>query len=446
MADRLALFGDRREAGRRLAEALKTLREHELLVVALPRGGVPVAFEIAKALVAPLDILLVRKVGAPFHPEYGIGAIAEGGVRFIRREEVEMIGVSDEELERVVAAETAELERRRRLYRGAKEPLPVEGRTVILVDDGIATGGTAIAAGQALKARGAAKVVLAVPVAPPGSEQRLADDFDGVFCLAEPHGFSGVGQFYVDFGQVGDEEVIQLLEQARVPGQAAAVEDLPVPADPPPVERAVEIEPAPGARVAGDLRVPDDASGLVIFAHGSGSSRRSPRNREVAEALNEAGFATLLFDLLTTEEELDRANVFDIGLLAERLLAVTRWAQGEEGVRELAISYFGASTGAAAALCAAARVGADIRAVVSRGGRPDLALENLAEVVSPTLLIVGGADWQVLALNEEAAKMLSCEHEVAIVPGATHLFEEPGALERVADLAAEWFSRHTTVG
>lgn len=191
MADRLALFGDRREAGRRLAEALKTLRGHELLVVALPRGGVPVAFEVAKALVAPLDILLVRKLGAPFHPEYGIGAIAEGGIRFIRREEVEMIGVSDEELERVVAAETAELERRQRLYRGAEEPLPVKGRTVILVDDGIATGGTAIAAGQALKARGAAKVVLAVPVAPPGSEQRLADDFDGVFCLAEPHGFSG---------------------------------------------------------------------------------------------------------------------------------------------------------------------------------------------------------------------------------------------------------------
>lgn len=443
MADRLALFGDRREAGRRLAEALKPLRGNELLVVALPRGGVPVAFEIAKALVAPLDILLVRKVGAPFHPEYGIGAIAEGGIRFIRREEVEVIGVSDAELERVVAAETAELERRRRLYRGAEEPLPVKGRTVILVDDGIATGGTAIAAGQALKARGAAKVVLAVPVAPPGSEQRLADHFDGVFCLAEPHGFSGVGQFYVDFSQVSDEEVIQLLEQARVPGEAAAVDELAAPADPPPTERAVEIEPAPGARVAGDLRVPDDASGLVIFAHGSGSSRRSPRNRQVAEALNDAGLATLLFDLLTTEEERDRANVFDIGLLAERLLAVTRWAQGEEGVKELPISYFGASTGAAAALCAAARGGAEVRAVVSRGGRPDLAAESLAEVVSPTLLIVGGADWQVLALNEEAAKMLRCEHEVAIVPGATHLFEEPGALERVADLAAEWISRHS---
>lgn len=207
--------------------------------------------------------------------------------------------------------------------------------------------------------------------------------------------------------------------------------------------RPVGIELAPGLRLAGDLRLPDRPAGLVIFAHGSGSSRLSPRNRQVAEALNEAGFATLLFDLLTAEEELDRANVFDIGLLAERLLAVTHWAGGEESLGHLPISYFGASTGAAAALRAAARLGSGIRAVVSRGGRPDLAAESLEEVASPTLLIVGGADRQVLELNEQAAKLLCCEHEVAIVPGATHLFEEPGALERVAELAADWFSRYS---
>ena len=206
---------------------------------------------------------------------------------------------------------------------------------------------------------------------------------------------------------------------------------------------AVEIELAPGLRLAGDLRLPEPAAGLVMFAHGSGSSRLSPRNRQVAEVLNEASFATLLFDLLTTEEELDRAKVFDIGLLAERLLAVTRWAQGEEELRRLPISYFGASTGAAAALRAAAHLGAEIRAVVSRGGRPDLADESLEEVASPTLLIVGGADRQVLELNERAARLLRCAHEVAIVPGATHLFEEPGALERVAGLAADWFSRYS---
>jgi putative phosphoribosyl transferase len=203
-----------------------------------------------------------------------------------------------------------------------------------------------------------------------------------------------------------------------------------------PSELPVGIEVAPGVALAGDLRLPAGATGLVIFAHGSGSSRLSPRNRRVAEALNEASLATLLFDLLTQEEELDRRNVFDIGLLAERLIGVTRWARSGADLRELPVAYFGASTGAAAAL------GEEVLAVVSRGGRPDLAEEALLEVVSPTLLIVGGNDREVLALNEQAAAHLLCEHELAIVPGATHLFEEPGALERVEDLARKWFLRH----
>lgn len=423
MVNRLALFSDRRDAGRRLAEVLDRFAADEPLVVALPRGGVPVGFEIARALGAPLDILLVRKLGAPLNPEYGIGAIAEGGIRLIRSAELEPIGISSGELDEIVARELAELERRQRLYRGNGKPYAVDGRTVLLVDDGIATGGTAVVAAQALRQHGAGKVVLAVPVAPPGAEQRLAGAFDEVVCLEHPPDFFGIGQFYADFDQVGDDEVIRLL-QAVAPGQA------------------VEIELAAGVRLAGDLRLPEPAAGLAIFAHGSGSSRLSPRNRQVAEALNEAGLATLLFDLLTGDEELDRAKVFDIALLSERLLAVTRWAQGEAELRRLPISYFGASTGAAAALRAAAQLDGEIRAVVSRGGRPDLAAASLEDVVSPTLLIVGGADRQVLELNERAARLLRCEHEVAIVAGATHLFEEPGALGRVADLAADWLSTH----
>lgn len=197
---------------------------------------------------------------------------------------------------------------------------------------------------------------------------------------------------------------------------------------------------------ARDLNLPDGAAGLVIFAHGSGSSRLSPRNRQVAGALNEAGLATLLFDLLTPEEEVDRRNVFDIALLAERLIVATRWARSEAALKALPAGYFGASTGAAAALRAAAALGDDVLAVVSRGGRPDLAAEALAAVSSPTLLIVGGDDREVLALNEQAAARLRCEHEIAMVPGATHLFEEPGALRRVADLATEWFLRHLPSG
>lgn len=207
------------------------------------------------------------------------------------------------------------------------------------------------------------------------------------------------------------------------------------------VERVVEI-PAPPVRLAGDLTTPAKPGGLVIFAHGSGSSRLSTRNRQVAAALNDRGLATLLFDLLTPDEEADRANVFDIDLLSGRLLAVTRWAKDDQDDARLPLGYFGASTGAAAALCAAAELGEAVGAVVSRGGRPDMAAPRLAEVSAPTLLIVGGQDRDVLRLNEAAAQALRCSHELAVVPGATHLFGEPGALEAVAELSGNWFSDH----
>ncbi|MCK2214927.1 alpha/beta hydrolase [Actinomadura sp. ATCC 31491] len=192
----------------------------------------------------------------------------------------------------------------------------------------------------------------------------------------------------------------------------------------------------------GDLVVPDAAQGLVLFAHGSGSSRHSPRNRYVAGALNEAGLATLLFDLLTPEEEADRANVFDIALLAGRLLDRTRQARDDPRSAGLPIGYFGASTGAAAALWAAAEPGNEIAAVVSRGGRPDLAGPRLAAVRAATLLVVGGRDPVVVELNQEAQRRLRVESRLTVVPGATHLFEEPGALDAVADHARDWFVTH----
>jgi dienelactone hydrolase len=197
--------------------------------------------------------------------------------------------------------------------------------------------------------------------------------------------------------------------------------------------------PADGLELPGILEVPTTARGLVVFAHGSGSSRLSPRNAEVAAALNRSGSATLLFDLLTNAEAVDRSNVFDIGLLAGRLQQAARWAATGSPAAGLPLGLFGASTGAAAALVAAARMPGDAATVVSRGGRPDLAGEALDTVQAPTLLIVGGRDEVVLDLNHQAAARLTCEHRVAIVPGATHLFEEPGALDEVARLAAEWF-------
>jgi putative phosphoribosyl transferase len=197
-----------------------------------------------------------------------------------------------------------------------------------------------------------------------------------------------------------------------------------------------------GVHLEGVLELPAGATGVVAFAHGSGSSRHSPRNRYVATRLHERGLGTLLFDLLTPEEERDRTNVFDIPLLGQRLAGATEWLGEVPEARDLAVGAFGASTGAGAALWAAAEPGSPIEAVVSRGGRPDLAAERLALVTAPTLLVVGGADPVVLDLNRQAAAALTCPHRVAVVPGAGHLFEEPGALETVAGLAGDWFVEH----
>lgn len=206
-------------------------------------------------------------------------------------------------------------------------------------------------------------------------------------------------------------------------------------------EKIIQI-PADSVQLEGALALPEQAQGLVVFAHGSGSSRFSPRNNFVARTLHQAGIGTLLMDLLTEEEDAVYATRFDIDLLTDRLLLATRWLQEQPGTKHLVIGYFGASTGAAAALKAAAALGSSIGAVVSRGGRPDLAEEALVRVQSPTLLIVGGNDHAVLQLNRQAFAKLTAEKELVVVPGATHLFEEPGTLEEVAHLATQWFKRY----
>ncbi len=197
-----------------------------------------------------------------------------------------------------------------------------------------------------------------------------------------------------------------------------------------------------GPGLHGDLAVPQDALGVALFAHGSGSSRFSPRNRRVADSLNRRGIATLLFDLLTPAEEPQRASVFDVELLGDRLVGTTRWLLEQPLAQGLPPCYFGASTGAAAALTAAAQLGSVVRAVVSRGGRPDLAGAQLPLVEAPTLLVVGGRDDVVLGLNRQALEQLRCERQLVVVRRAGHLFEEPGALERVAELTGDWFASH----
>ncbi|MBI1963722.1 MAG: dienelactone hydrolase family protein [Candidatus Rokubacteria bacterium] len=209
----------------------------------------------------------------------------------------------------------------------------------------------------------------------------------------------------------------------------------------PPAERLVHVR-VDSLTLEGALAVPPAAGGIVLFAHGSGSSRKSPRNNFVARELRAGGLGTLLMDLLTPEEDALRATRFDIDLLTRRLTAATRWLADQPETKALPLGYFGASTGAAAALKAAAALGPDVRAVVSRGGRPDLAAPDLPRVQAPTLLIVGGLDDVVLDLNRRAYETLTARKELVVVPRATHLFEEPGALEEVARLARDWFTRY----
>ncbi len=463
-------FRDRTDAGQRLARELSQLRGTDAVVLGLPRGGVPVAYEVARALDAPLDVIVVRKLGVPFQPELAMGAIGERDVRVMNDDIIRRGEITDTEIVEVERRERADLDTQARRFRAGRDGADLAGRTAVIVDDGVATGSTARAACQVARLLGAARVILAVPVGAPDSLAALADVCDEVICLYAPDFFMAVGTWYEDFRHVSDAEVASLLDRAAalVPVAAAVAPGAgPTPSGPrvtsdnPPssavtqsaggtvVRRArnehVEV-PAGGVTLAGRLVIPADAPGIVLFVHGSGSSRHSPRNRFVATQLNEAGLGTLLFDLLTADEELDRANVFDIDTLALRLTDVTRWLRSQPGVPGIGLGYFGASTGAAAALWAAAEPDAMVDAIVSRGGRPDLAGPRLGAVRAPTLLIVGGRDELVLDLNRQAQERLTCENRLSIVPGATHLFEEPGALETVTRLARSWFAGHFPAG
>jgi len=274
-----------------------------------------------------------------------------------------------------------------------------------------------------------------VPVGSREAVARLREEADDVVCLSVPRDLYGVGRWYRDFTQVSDDEVLALLAEAGAATGPEVAE----------VAQEIEIDLG-GLRLRGDLAIPPGAQGLVIFAHGSGSSRLSPRNRAVARRLAEAGLATLLLDLLAEQEEGRRDLVFDIPLLAARLEAVTHWAGGDAMTHGLPIGYFGASTGAAAALRAAAALGDEVRVVVSRGGRVDLAADRLPRVRAATLLIVGSLDPEVLALNVAAAERMDCPLRLEVVEGAGHLFEEPGTLDVVAGLAIDWFLAHLPAG
>jgi putative phosphoribosyl transferase len=431
-------FADRRDAGRRLAALLSGFRYEDPIVVGIARDGMPVAAEVAGTLQAPLEVVVVRELTVPENPEHPIGALAEGDIVIIDDEAVRRLGLSTAQLDAMVGRGRQDLDRRLAREYAARPRLAVAGRMVLLVDDGLVDTHRAQAAARWLRQRGATRIVLAAPVAARESVQELCDWVDDVVC-AESAGPWSTQYWYKDFAPTSDEEVSALL--AEPTGG---------------VIREVAIEVETGLTLSGELTVPWGAHGrgVVAFAHGAGSNRLSPRNQQVARLLNDAGFATLLFDLLSPHEERDGASVFgshrpdvpELALLAGRLVATTHWLRRQPETARLALGYFGASSGSAVALLAAAELGTGVRAVVSRGGRPDLAQARLGEVVAPVLLIVGGADTAVLELNRRAQTHLCCENELAVVPGATHLFEEPGALEHVAWLTTDWFTKHLCQG
>ncbi len=423
-------FHDRDDAARQLAAALAHFRGTRPVILAIPRGAVPMGRMIADALGGELDVVLVRKLGAPGNPEYAIGAVDEHGAVMLS-EYAAQAGADHVYVQREAQRQLALIRERRQRYRPGQTPVALAGRTVIVLDDGLATGSTMIAALKAARAQGPGRLVCAVPVAAHDSLAQVARYADEVVCLATPRPFIAVGPYYLDFAGVTDEQVIEIL---AAPASHGAEE---------PTASSYQVRiPAGQVVLEGDLMSPPSPRGLVIFVHGSGSSRHSSRNRFVATALNRRGFSTLLFDLLTQQEDRDRATRFDIPLLARRLDAALDWARLESSSPHVSIGLFGASTGAAAAIVVAASRPGAVAAVVSRGGRPDLAgAQALSQVRTHTLLIVGSADPQVLELNRAAQTLMRDWAELVIVPGATHLFEESGTLEQVASIAADWFAQ-----
>lgn len=418
-------FENRSEAGRALAMLLSHVPA-DALVLALPRGGVPVAAEVARSCGCELDVVVSRKMGVPWQRELAMGAVCEDGIRVTNDEVISQMSVTDDQVWEAERRERQVVADRARTYRQGRGVPVVQGRFVVIVDDGIATGATARAACLFARMNGARHVMLAVPVAPAGWEREFAKFADECIAVSTPDFFGAVGNWYHDFSEVTDGDVVRILAEF---GKHE-------------IRSSFVVRIDPFTALDADVVVPPDATGCVVFVHGSGSSRMSPRNRHVAEVLNSGRLATVLFDLLTQEESAATENVFDIGTLTSRLVAVLGWVRRQEWAKGLPVGLFGASTGAAAALSVAARQPGSVAAVVSRGGRPDMADGDLGKVRCPVLLIVGSRDTTVLRLNREAERRLAGVHSLLEVRGATHLFEEAGTLDLVAERARDWFVQH----
>lgn len=418
------MFTDRTDGAAKLVEKLKNIDKKNTIVLALPRGGVPVADIIASKLGLEFDILSVKKIGFPANPELALGAVTEDGAIYINDTIRKMSGLSEKELDVLIKKNQELAVNKSRYFRFGKEGISVKGKNVIIVDDGIATGATIEACINQVKRVGARKIMIAVPVAPKDILEKLLHQVDEIFVLETPSPFVSVSKWYENFDQVYDTEVREIFEKHQEK-----------------FETIEEIMDLGEIKLKAKVSKVIDNKAWIIFVHGSGSSRLSERNNQVAKVLNKGGLSTLLFDLLTLKEDSVESNRFNIELLKKRLVLAINWLVNSEYYDpSTPIGLFGASTGAAAAIKVAAQFkDFPIYAVVCRGGRPDLAdRDELRDVTIPTLLIIGGMDYQVLELNKKAYEQLP-NSEIQLIAGATHLFEESGTMESVSELTKEWF-------
>ncbi|GAA2367018.1 phosphoribosyltransferase family protein [Dactylosporangium salmoneum] len=418
-------FADRAEAGRHLAERLR--REPAgSVVLGVPGGGVPVAVEVAAGLGAPLDPLVVQRLGVSFQPELTMAAVGPGGALAVNPEVLRSSGTCPDELAAEVDRARAEAADRTRHLLTVRPTSDLRGRRVIVVDDAIVTGATARAASRAARVAGAAHVTVAVPVAAGPGLAGLPAVADRVVHLDTATDRDAAGGRYADFRPVPDDEVVRLLAG---PGQAPAGRR---PADPPEDD--------------GRLAVPPGAAGTVVLAHTSRGAGLGPRCRWIAGRLREAGLATLSLYLLRREEELDWLAARDVGLLADRLAAGLGRLRADATAAALPIGLFVSGSAAAAALAAAAGPSRDmVAAVVCHDGRPDLAWRDLPGVRAPTLLVAGGRNEYLLELNRVAHGLLPGGDRLAVLRGAGHLVQEPGALATLTRLAVGWFGEHLGV-
>jgi putative phosphoribosyl transferase len=460
-----AAFRDRADAGAVLARSLIDHRgRSDVTVLGLARGGVPVAREVANLLRVPFEVIVARKVGVPGIEEVALGAIAEGSKRVVADTVAWYLGVPSRIVDRLAARERVELERRVVLYGSGLASLDLRGRTVILVDDGVATGATIRAAVRSVREKRPARVIVAVPVASRDSAEDVRLEVDELVTIVTPARFGTVASAYEDYSPVTDEDVLSLMGRAtrRVSPYMRDVSDRIGTAltradgrsrD---TERTIGIQ-TPDTAIVGDLGVPsfvpsvrrgqraESVRGLVILAHGGGSSRSSYRNRYIAGRLRLSGYATLRLDLLTADEQrLDAAGGsfrFDVRRLAERLTSACGWADREGVAGAHHTVLVGSSTAAAAALEAAARLPGRVFAVAARGGRVDLVADVLPRVRTPVLLMVGGADRESVRRNSDAVDRLPRGAVLLKVPRASRTLEEPGALGYVAEHLVSWLDR-----